>query len=171
MRNTYQRLLKHLFAKRWQHYLSEAALQRITRAIGESERTHTGEIRVCLEARLPGSYLKRPDDMASITRQRALTKFSKLRVWDTAENNGVLIYLLLAERTIEVVADRGIDARVQAQQWQNLVHSLAGQLQRGAFEEGLLDAVHEVTRLLQAHFPTIPGQPTPNELPDRPDAS
>ena len=171
MHNTYQRLLKHLFAKRWQHYLSEAGMQRITRAIGESERSHTGEIRVCLEARLPGSYLKRPHDMATITRQRAMSKFAKLRVWDTADNNGVMIYLLLAERSIEIVADRGIDSRVDAHQWTDLVQRLRGQLQRGAFEEGLLNAVHEVTQLLQLHFPASPHQPNRNELPDHPDAS
>lgn len=171
MWNQFKRQLRHLGAKRWQHYLSEAAMQRLTQAIAESERTHTGEIRVCLEARLPNSYLQRPQDLKTIARQRALSKFAKLRVWDTADNNGVLIYLLLVERTIELVADRGIDAKVDPQAWQVIVHSLGQALERGAFEAGLLDAVAQVSDLLRTHYPASAGQSNPNELPDRPDAS
>ena len=171
MLNQIKRQLRHLRAKRWQHYLSEAAMQGLTKAIAESERTHTGQIRVCLESRLPGSYLQRPQSIQAITRQRALAKFSKLRVWDTAHNNGVLVYLLLVERTIELVADRGFDAKVPPAAWQGIVHSLGQDLERGAFEEGLRKAVQQVTCLLQTHFPATAGQVNPNELPDRPDAS
>ena len=171
MWNQFKRQLRHVAAKRWQHYLPEAAMQRLTRAVAEAECSHTGEIRVCLEARLPSSYLQRPQDMATITRQRALSKFSKLRVWDTADNNGVLIYLLLVERTIELVADRGIDAKVPPHAWQALVQGLENDLQRGAFEQGLLNAVGQVSALLRAHYPATAGHDYPNELPDRPDAS
>lgn len=171
MLNQIKRQLRHLAAKRWQHYLPEAAMQRLAQSIAQSEKTHTGEIRVCLEARLPSSYLQQSQPLNDITRQRALSKFSKLRVWDTAYNNGVLIYLLLAERTIELVADRGIDAKVHPQVWQSIVQSLGEDLQRNAFEEGLNKAVQQVTKLLQTHFPAEAAPDNPNELPDRPDAS
>lgn len=163
--------LRHMTAKRWQHYLSDAAMQRLTHAIAQSEQAHTGEIRVCLEARLPVSYLKQSQDLNVITRRRALSKFGKLRVWDTADNNGVLIYLLLVERTIEVVADRGIDAKVNPQVWKDIVQGLSSELQRGAFEDGLLKAVGQISALLARHFPAQKEQHNANELPDRPDAS
>lgn len=171
MWNQFKRQLRHMAAKRWQHCLSEAAMQRLTETIAQSERTHTGEIRICVEARLPSSYLQQPKPIQAITRQRALAQFSRLRVWDTAHNNGVLIYLLLVERSIELVADRGIDAKVPPQAWQSIVHGLGQQLRQGAFEQGLHKAVEQVTSLLAEHFPAAENAPNPNELPDHPDAS
>lgn len=166
-----KRQIRHLRAKRWQHYLSEAAMQRLTHCITESERAHTGEIRICVEAALPTSYLQRPQAMPAIVRQRALSQFAKLRVWDTAHNNGVLIYLLLAEHSIELVADRGIDAHVDARAWRSIVQGLSEQLRQGAFEQGLQQAVKQVSTLLGQHFPAPAGHANPNELPNRPDAS
>lgn len=166
-----KRLLRHRLARSTGHTLAPDALQRLTQAVAQAEQGHTGEIRLCVEARLPSSYLQRPESMADIVRQRALSQFSKLRVWDTEHNNGVLIYLLLVERSIELVADRGIDARVAPQVWQSIVQDLREQLQRGAFEEGLHQAVAQVAAQLRTHFPTSPGQPNPNELPDHPDTA
>ncbi|MDT8989435.1 TPM domain-containing protein [Curvibacter sp. APW13] len=165
-----KRLVKHALAPRWQHYLSEEAMQRITAATSAAEVGHSGEIRVCIEARLPRSYLLRRAPLPAITRQRAISQFSKLRVWDTEHNNGVLIYLLLSERRIELVADRGIDARVAAGTWQRIVQSLGQALRQDDYEQGLLQAVAAVSTQLQTHFATADSQPNPDELPNRPDA-
>ena len=106
--------------------------------------------------------------MAQIMRERALTIFSKLRVWDTAQNNGVLIYLLLAERRIEIVADRGLNEMVAPDTWPHLVDSMRAAFKAGDFESGLVTAVQEVSALLDKHFALTHGQDNPNELPDAP---
>lgn len=165
-----KRLLRHRLARGTRHYLTQDAMQRLTQAVAQAEQGHRGEIRICVEASLPPSYLLRPDAMSGIVRQRALSKFAKLRVWDTEHNSGVLIYLLLAERAIELVADRGIDARVAPGVWQSIVHGLGAQLRQGAYESGLQQAVAQVSALLAAHFPLTPGTANPDELPNHPDA-
>ena len=139
------------------------ALARIEARVAASERRHRGEIRVCVEAGLPLSYLWRD---ASV-RERAVAMFGKLRVWDTEANNGVLIYLLLAEHQIEIVADRGLARQVSAAQWQAIVDGMRDDFRAGRFEPGLLQAVEAVDALLHRHFPLDPGESNPNELPDR----
>jgi uncharacterized membrane protein len=94
--------------------------------------------------------------------------FSKLRVWDTAQNNGVLIYLLLAEHAIELVADRGLNDRVPPAEWQAMVARMGAAFRKGQFEEGLTQSLEEVSALLVQHFPLVAGQVNPNELPDDP---
>jgi uncharacterized membrane protein len=94
--------------------------------------------------------------------------FGKLRVWDTEQNNGVLIYLLLAEHAIEIVADRGLSARVPAQEWQRIAQSMQAAFKNGEFEAGLDQAVDAVGALLALHFALAPGETNPNELPDAP---
>jgi uncharacterized membrane protein len=94
--------------------------------------------------------------------------FGKLRVWDTEANNGVLIYLLLAEHAIEIVADRGIDRHVGAQAWHRILEGMRAQFRAGQFEAGVLAAVDAVDALLVQHFPLQPGQVNQNELPDAP---
>ncbi len=163
-----RRYLRHWFADDRRRTLDDAALERLGALIRGSEQGHTGEIRICVEARLPNSYLGRPHAMPLIARQRAVAQFGKLRVWDTQDNNGVLIYLLLAERAIEIVADRGISRHVSADEWKQLTQTLSGYLQRGQFEAGLADCVRQVTALLERHFPAQPGQHNSNELPDAP---
>jgi uncharacterized membrane protein len=94
--------------------------------------------------------------------------FGKLRVWDTEHNNGVLIYLLLAERAIEIVADRGIDSRVSAEEWAAMAQRMGAAFRESRFEDGLTQALEEVSALLVAHFPLADGEPDRNELPDAP---
>ena len=164
--NRLARILKH----RWvderdvRRALPPQALQRIHDRVTASERRHSGEIRVCVEAGLPLSYLWK----RLRARDRAITLFGKLRVWDTARNNGVLIYLLLAERSIEVVADRGLNEQVAPAQWEAVVASMRQAFRDGRFEEGLNAAVDAVDGLLARHFPLRAGEANPNELPDRP---
>ena len=166
--------LSRIFKHRWQ---SDAAarsaippelLDSLSEQVKRSESGHSGEIRIFVEAGLPLSYLKRQTSMAQITRERALAMFGKLRVWDTAHNNGVLIYLLLAERRIEIVADRGLNERVAPDTWQNLVQGMRAAFKAGDFESGLTQAVQEVSALLKQHFALQAGQTNPNELPDTP---
>ena len=149
-----------------------AMLDRLTARVHASERRHTGEIRICVEASLPSSYLWRHvwqgTPMQELVRQRATMQFSRLRVWDTEHNNGVLIYLLVSERKIELLADRGVNAVVAPGQWRGMVERMARAFADGRFEDGLTQALEEVSVPLIAHFPVPPGAVNPNELPDRP---
>jgi uncharacterized membrane protein len=165
-----KRVIKHTFAAGRKRVLSDAALERLSKAVAQGELGHSGEIRICVEARLPDSYLLRPHDMRRIVRQRAVAQFGKLRVWDTEHNNGVLIYLLLVEHAIEIVADRGISCHVSAQVWEGVVQRLAQQLKAGKFEQGLEQAVDDVASHLRLHFAAEQDGPNPNELPDIPHA-
>ena len=150
------------------------ACERLRRRVHASERRHTGEVRICIEGGLPTSYLWRHlrdgVSAAEIVRQRALMQFSKLRVWDTEDNNGVLIYVLLAERAIELVADRGLARVVGLDTWQVMTGRLEQCLRNGRAEQGLHDAIADVSALLEQHFPRRPADATPavNELPDEP---
>ena len=119
-------------------------VERLMRRVAASENRHSGEIRICVEASLPTSYIWR----RSAPRQRAVTMFGKLRIWDTEHNNGVLIYLLLAEHAIEIVADRGLNARVSAAEWAELVARMGSAFREGRFEDGLTQALEEVSALL-----------------------
>lgn len=144
--------------------LDDAALARLQARVEASERAHSGEIRVCVEAGLPLSYLWR----RATPRERAVALFGKLRVWDTEHDNGVLIYLLLAERCIEIVADRGIDRHVDADAWRALVDGMAHEFRDGRFEAGLAQAIDAVDALLRRRFAVAAGAANPNELPDAP---
>jgi uncharacterized membrane protein len=164
--NRWLRLLKH----RWHdeghvhRALSRKALDRIEARVAASEKRQSGEIRVCVEGGLPLSYLHRH----ATAHERAVSLFAKLRVWDTEHNNGVLIYLLLADRAIEIVADRGLDRHVQPEQWHTLLNSMSAAFKDGRFEDGLIQAVDAVTELLCRYFPLAEGERRENELPNRP---
>jgi len=160
------RLLRHRWAEISQRRaLPSDLLQRLGQRVAASERRHTGEIRICIEGGLPPSYLWR----GASARERAVTLFGKLRVWDTEHNNGVLIYLLLAEHAIEIVADRGLARRVPAATWQTLVARLSAALRQGHYEDGLTEVLAQVSALLVEHFPAeADGTPRNNQLPDAP---
>lgn len=161
------RLLRH----RWvddtdtRRALDDAAFDRLAARVAASEQRHGGEIRISVEAGLPLSYLWQ--DLSA--RDRALTLFGKLRVWDTEHNNGVLIYVLLAEHAIEIVADRGLARQVPAAHWQAVIAGLREAFRAGRYEPGLLQAIDAVEALLVQHFPLAPGAANPNELSDRVD--
>lgn len=159
------------------HRLAEDALQRafpadlierLTRRVAASERRHTGQIRICVEGGLPLSYLWR----GASARDRAVTLFGKQRVWDTEANNGVLIYLLEADHAIEIVADRGLARHVAPGTWQTLVAQMGEAFRSGRHEEGLTQALSEVSALLVQHFPSGTSlddrEARTNELPDLP---
>ncbi|MFC5497168.1 TPM domain-containing protein [Caenimonas terrae] len=141
-----------------------ALLARLQQQVAASERRHSGEIRIYVEASLPSGYVWRD----ATPRERAVAMFAKLGVWDTEHNNGVLIYLLLAERAIEIVADRSLSRRVPAAEWAAMVQRMGAAFREGRFEEGLTQAVDEVSAVLARHYPLAPGASNSNELPDEP---
>jgi len=158
------RILRHLFMPYWlvrRHFPCQV-LANIERAIDESEASHGGEIRFAVEAALDFWPLMRGQS----ARERALEVFSQLRVWDTEHNTGVLIYLLLADRDVEIVADRGIHAQVGEAQWQRICCMMEGAFHQGNFEQGVLAGIGEITALLERHFPATTVNP--DELPDKP---
>lgn len=159
-----RRTLKHLWFPDWQlrQRLPERALRDITEAIRDSETRHRGEIRFAVEASLPLGLLLRGESAAN----RALDLFSALRVWDTEHNSGVLIYLLLADRDVEIVADRGIHRPVDDQRWQEICVQMEKEFREGHFEAGCIAGVREVGQELERHFPGL--DVSGNELPDRP---
>ncbi len=165
-----RRFVKHLWLDQsdTRRAIGPAALQRLSEAVARSEMQHSGEIRIFVEAGLPLASILRSTPTAQLVRQRALALFGELRVWDTAGNNGVLIYLLLAERKIEIVADRGLNDLVDAKTWQALVRRMSGAFARARFEEGLTEALAAVSSLLEQHFALAGAQRNPNELPDTP---
>ncbi len=164
--NRWLRLLKHRWTEAVDVHraLPPEALERLTERVRASERRHSGEIRICIEAGLPLSYLWRH----APAHERAMMMFSKLRVWDTEHDNGVLIYLLLADHAIEIVADRALHRQVGAEAWQAMTRQLRAALQSGRFEEGLAAAVDQADTLLQQHFALSDGERQLNELPDQP---
>lgn len=143
--------------------LPALAQDRLTQLVHESESRHRGELRVCMEASLSPGALWR----GTTARERAIELFSLLGVWDTEHNNGVLIYLLVADRRIEILADRGLMKHVSASVLQEAVAHLSQALHEGHFEQGLAEAIAHVGRLLQQHYPLPQGSPPKaNELPD-----
>ena len=166
-------ILRHLWmdASDAQKALPADMLQRLATLVAASEGRHTGQIRIYVEAALPVSYLwrlGRAGTMKELTRQRAVMQFAKLLVWDTEHNNGVLIYLQLAERAIEIVADRGVDRRVLTPDWQAMTQRMSAAFRAGQFEDGLTQAIGEVSSVLVTHFPAAPGSKPFNEQPDEP---
>jgi uncharacterized membrane protein len=137
-------------------------LNRIEHAIAEVEKTHAGQIRFVVEDALDLRHLL----VGLSARERAIEVFSRLRVWDTEHNNGVLIYLLLADRVVEIVADRGVHARLGQETWEKVCREMEAQFRLGKFEEGAIAGIRSVGGLLAQHYPHA-GQKN-NELPDHP---
>lgn len=157
-----RRLLRHLFIPDWvaRRAFPQATLERIAEAIRQSEKLHRGEIRFAVEADLA------PWQLGLSTRERALQVFAALGVWDTEENSGVLLYVQLIDRRIEIVADRGIARRVPQEQWDAICRAMEERFREGKYLEGALHAIHAVTRILAREFPA--AGVNPNELPDLP---
>jgi uncharacterized membrane protein len=160
----FARLLRHLAAPPWiaRRAFPRAALDRIEQAIRESERLHEGELRFAIEAGLDLGLLAR--DVGP--RERAGQVFASLGVWNTAHNSGVLIYVQAVDRRIEIVADRGISAKVAQAEWDAICRRMEDAFRAGRHERGVLDGIGEITALLARHFPARGDNP--DELPDRP---
>ncbi len=159
-----KRIGKHLLEHHWRvrRVFPPEALAVIERTIKAGEATHAGQVRFVVEGALDGKPLFRDQP----ARERALDIFSQLRIWDTAHNNGVLIYLLLADRKVEIIADRGIDAKVGAAGWEKICKSMETDFKAGNFAGGVVNGIQAVSQQLAAHFPR--HRAGPNELPDKP---
>lgn len=158
------RCARHLFHPRWRlrRLFPAATLDRIEAAIRESERTHRAELRFVVEGGLDVIPVWR----GLTPRERAVELFAQLRVWDTAENNGVLIYVQAVDRDIEIVADRGLAALVPQHEWDAACRRMEDDFRAGRYDSGALEAVRAVTAVLARHFPPAPHDA--DELPNRP---
>lgn len=163
------RFFRHMFLPpwAWRRAFPQSALDAIEAAIRASETRHGGEIRFAIENSLAPAQVWR----GVRGRERAIDVFSSLRVWDTEHNSGVLIYLLLADHDIEIVADRGIAARVGPQAWEEVAQTMEAAFRQGDFERGALAGIESVSELLAGHFPPsglFPSGHNPDELANRP---
>ena len=166
----FNRLLRHAWhdALAGAYPLPRATLEGLGQQVSQSERGHSGEIKIYIETALPWADLLQNLPTQELCRQRAIALFGSQRVWDTAQNNGVLLYLLLAERSIEIIADRGISQRVEPDVWQAMVARLSERCRRGDMEDGLRQTVAELSELLIQHFPLREDELNPNALADFP---
>jgi uncharacterized membrane protein len=162
------RLLRHSLATHWRARLQfpAATLDAIEQAIVHTEAAHGGEIRFAIETALSPLHIL--NDLTP--RARALDVFAHLRVWDTAENNGVLIYVQLADRHVEIIADRGFADRVRPAEWEAVCRLMQDHFRAGRFQAGSIAGVHAAGNLVARHFaPNLARLPHPhNQLPDRP---
>jgi uncharacterized membrane protein len=158
------RFCRHVFATRaaTRRHFPPAALADIEAAIKDVESRHSGEIRFVVETALDINELLG----GLLPRARALEVFSHTRVWDTEANNGVLIYVLLADRDVEILADRGIASRVPPQEWETICREIEAHYREGRFAQGSVAGIRSVGALLARHFPG--GKADANELPDQP---
>jgi uncharacterized membrane protein len=158
------RALRHLFALPGTvaRAFPADAFRTIEQAIRESEKLHGGEIRFAVEAALHPAQVWR----GVSARRRAIELFAELGVWDTERNNGVLLYLLLADRDVEIVADRGFNGKVSAEEWERVCRRMEALLRQGRHSEAVIDGVQALTPIIARNFPPDPGGR--NELPDAP---
>ena len=159
-----KRIITHLLTT--QGHVTKAfpahVLNTIEQTISASEVSHTGEIQFAVEDALDGMALFK----GQTSQERAIELFAQLRVWDTQHNNGLLIYLLLADRAVEIVADRGIHEKVGVQVWNTVCRHMERDFKELNYEAGVVSGVRAIAQHLAQHFPT--DGPTKNELPNRP---
>ncbi|MBX3684942.1 MAG: TPM domain-containing protein [Rhodocyclaceae bacterium] len=164
MVSKWKRVFAHLITPDWlaRRHFRPDVLDAIEKAIAESELEHRGEIRFAVE-----SVIETRELLAGVTaHQRALDAFAQLGVWDTEENSGVLIFVQLVDRRVEIIVDRGIAAKVDQQEWDAICRKMEAAFARGDYAEGSIMAVRMAGEILRKHFPSYPRNP--NELPDRP---
>jgi uncharacterized membrane protein len=159
-----KRWLRHAFMLpwRWRVLFPKAVLSEIEQAVKHSEHQHSGELRFAVENKLALNKIWYGMSVG----QRAIEVFSDYQVWDTEENSGVLIYLLLADREVHIVADRGFKMRVPQAEWDEVAEAMSQQFRRGDFRGGSLEGIERITKLLSVHFP--PGKDDRNDLPNKP---
>jgi uncharacterized membrane protein len=159
-----RRFLRHLFCDYWsvRSAFPKRTMDAIEGAIGEQERRHDGELRFAVEAALPLVDFAR----GISARERAIEVFGRLRIWDTEQNCGVLIYLLLADKRVEIVADRGIDRKVGTAAWEAICGAMQREFAAGHFEHGVIVGVQAISDLLATHYP--PRGENPDELANPP---
>ena len=159
-----QRILRHLATTHWQvsRAFPRQTLRAIEQATKVSETEHAGEIRFVVEGALDSAPLLKGQS----AKERSIDVFSQLRIWDTPHNNGLLIYLLLADRDVEIVADRGIHSKVGSREWEVICREMEAAFKQGNYEGGVISGIQAVTQHLTRHYPAAGA--CQNELPDQP---
>jgi len=164
----WRRWWRHLWSdqRAVQRLFPPATLRRLELATRHGEQIHAGQVRLAIEASLPLGAIRH--DVPA--RARAVEVFSQLRVWDTPENCGVLVYLLMADRAVEIVADRGIDAKVAPDAWRHICAKMEAAFRTGRFAEGVQHGLIEIGALLAEHYPRKGSaqRRAGDELPDAP---
>jgi uncharacterized membrane protein len=163
--STVRRFARHLYyeARGVGPVFSAGSLKRIGQAVAASELSHTAEVRIAVEASLTIRelvYGKSP-------RTRAIEAFSMLKVWDTEQNNGVLIYINVADRAVEIIADRGVSRVTPKTYWQTLCAEMVQGFRKDAFEASVIQCVSHLSVELAKQFPSS-GISNPDELPNTP---
>jgi uncharacterized membrane protein len=160
----FKRLWRHLCTSHWtvRRMFGASTRRAIAETVRLSETTHRGEIRFAVE----GSLELLPLLHGRSAHDRALEIFSQLRVWDTEENNGVLIYLLVADHHVEIIADRGVHTRAGTETWEEICRAMEVAFRQGRFETGIVEGIRSVTAVLAREYPASGSNP--NELPDEP---
>ena len=158
------RIARHLLVTQWavNRAFPRRTLSAIEQSIKASEAAHSGQIRFAVEGALDGTPLFKGQS----ARERAIEVFAQLRIWDTEHNNGVLVYLLLADRAVEIVADRGIQSRVGSMEWEAICRNMESSFKRADYEAGVVTGIQAAAQHLAKHFPSTGARP--NELPDKP---
>ncbi|VCU69701.1 hypothetical protein PIGHUM_01764 [Pigmentiphaga humi] len=159
----FKRYLRHLFTTRGTvaRAFPPATLEAIEQAIRSLEASHDGEICFIAEGGLDFGLLWRQQS----PRERALELFTLQRIWDTEHNNGILLYVQMADHAVEIVCDRGIHACTDAGQWESICHAVEASFRRGRYEQGVLNGIAALAQTLARHYP---GRPRSNQLPDKP---
>lgn len=159
-----KRLLRHLFMTHWRVNAAfpRRSLRAIEMAVRDSHQAHIGQLRFAVEGALHSAALFK----GLSARERAIDVFSQLRIWDTEHNNGVLVYVLLADRAVEIVADRGIHAKVASGEWAAICRTMEADFRRGEYQSGAIRGIEQVTGLLSKHYPA--HRPPREELPSKP---
>ena len=158
------RIVRHLFTDQWsvRRAFPTAAMRAIRNAIDEQERRHGGELRFAVEASMPWRSLRQ----GQTARSRAVELFGQLRIWDTEHNNGVLIYLLLADKSVEIIADRGVHGKVGNANWESICRKMQSAFAGGRFVDGAISGIVAISDLLAMHYPPTDGRT--DELPNEP---
>lgn len=159
------RIFRHVLATRraLRRAFPRPTLEKIEQAVHAGEALHDGEVRFAVESELGWPALL----AGETARERALEVFSMLRVWDTERNNGVLVYVMFADREVEIVADRGFNGLVPEAEWRGICEAMRACFARGEYERGALDGIAAASALMAQHFPAG-SAPRRDELPDRP---
>lgn len=154
MVKTFKRFVKHLLHPSWrlQFYFSKEDLSSIEKAVEASEAKHSGEIRVCIESALPLHRVI----LGNAPKKRAIEVFSDLHVWDTENNNGILIYLLLADHDFEILVDRGLKAYASKETLETIANQMEHEFKKGQFLAGVLKGIEELTQICATHYPDKP---------------
>jgi uncharacterized membrane protein len=165
-RGLFSRVASHLWfeVRGLASVFNDQALRRIEKAVAASESEHSAELRIAIESSMPLRVLW----FGASPRARATDAFARHRIWDTEANNGVLIYICIADRAVEIVADRGITAHLPKAYWENVCAMMVSGFAKGEFEQATIKAIEQLESDLIRLYPVTSGQANPNELSNRP---